>query len=116
MPGKLLDDTRVYPGPNQDKLPDVSVVWNTESRIEAVRSESLGTVYRRWNDRRSGNHTTEAFLVCSGPAFIRGPNILEADARQVAPTVLYLLGLDAPAHYETGAMYQVLREPHVGKA
>ena len=102
---------RMYKGEKRDHLPDVSVLWNAESKVDAIQSETIGVVAKPFVDKRSGNHTTDAFLLCRGPAFVSGQARVEADARQLAPTVFHLLGAERPEHYEVGPLFDVLQPP-----
>jgi predicted AlkP superfamily phosphohydrolase/phosphomutase len=82
-------------------LPDVIVVFRTDlGPIEACRSERIGVVRRpAWNPRtpRSGDHTVESRLWAVGPGIEPGSRIEGGNVLDLAPTVLALLGVEAPA-------------------
>jgi len=110
---KVYFPWRMYKGGQRDNLPDVSILWNAESKVDAIRSETIGVVAKPFVDKRSGNHTADAFLLCHGPAFISGQARLEADARQLSSTVFHLLGEAPPEHCERPALFDVLRRDQV---
>jgi hypothetical protein len=48
----------------------------------------------------TGNHRPNAFLLARGPGVPEGIELHGHDVRDVAPTVLALLGVNPPAHFE----------------
>jgi predicted AlkP superfamily phosphohydrolase/phosphomutase len=105
---KIYHPWRLYGGPKRNELPDISIQWEARSKVDGVRSKTAGLIEKRWEDRRSGNHTNDAFLLCCGPAFTPAAQI-EADARQLAPTVFVLLDQPIPAHCELGPLSEVMQ-------
>jgi predicted AlkP superfamily phosphohydrolase/phosphomutase len=97
----------LYPGPQVDDLPDISVLWRSEVPINAVTSPAIGTLRIKASESRSGNHRPEGFLLAKGPAFKKGAISLYGDILQVAPTLLRLHGLSAPSHYEMGPINEI---------
>ncbi|MFN2433515.1 MAG: alkaline phosphatase family protein [Gemmatimonadota bacterium] len=85
-------------GPRRDRLPDLIVRWvDTPGASHAmIRSPALGTVARATPGRipggRSGNHRDEGFLLACGPGIRAGTKLCAADIRDLAPTVVRLLG------------------------
>ena len=93
-----------FPGPEAGRLPDLMVPWSEDARvltqvsapraglIEGPAGWQVGADY-------TGNHRPNAFIVARGPGVAAGTTVA-ADLRDVAPTVLGLLGVDPPAHFE----------------
>ena len=104
---------RMFNGPKRDSLPDISIQWNSQYRVDSMESETIGRVAKPFVDNRSGNHNTEAFLLCRGPGFVDGHVQVEADSRQLAPTVFSLLNETPPEHYELGPVSDVLQSGDV---
>ncbi len=106
---KVYYPQRMYPGGQSDSLPDVSIDWSAQHRVDAIQSPTIGVVEQPFTDPRSGNHRSDAFLLCHGPGFLNRPVQVKADARQLAPTVFCLLGEPAPRHYQLGPLSEALR-------
>lgn len=92
-----------FRGPRATELPDVAIVWNPRSPINAVASDVIGTIAGRQRSDRSGNHRPEGFALFRGPSFAPGHAERQGDARQLAPVILKRFGVDAPPHYEMSA-------------
>lgn len=92
-----------FKGPKNAELPDVAIVWNSRSPIEAVSSREVGTISGKYVSQRSGNHRPEGFALFRGPSFKSGTGNFEGDARQIAPAILHRFGIKPPAHYELQA-------------
>jgi len=97
-----------YQGPRSNELPDVAIVWNSRHPINAVRSDAFGVITGQQPADRSGNHRPEGFALFRGPSFAAGAGTYHGDARQIAPAVLKVLGIQAPAHYEMHAPDSVI--------
>jgi predicted AlkP superfamily phosphohydrolase/phosphomutase len=93
----------VFPaGRRRDLLPDLVVLWadGPASRHRAIRSDDLGTIPwltpGRNPDGRAGNHRGEGFLIAAGAGFHENATAINADIRDLAPTVCALLGVPTP--------------------
>ncbi len=102
-------------GPKATELPDVAIVWNSRSPIDAVISESIGTIAGRQEQERSGNHRPEGFALFRGPSFAMGNGVHRGDARQLAPMILRRFGIEAPRHYEMVAPEAIARSQAHGR-
>jgi predicted AlkP superfamily phosphohydrolase/phosphomutase len=97
---------RTFSGPLQAELPDIGIVWSQEARVTALESPTIGLVEGSNWEQRSGNHTMEGGLLVTGPNFESGRRRV-GDLRELAPTVLALHRVRAPAHYERGPMAEL---------
>ncbi len=83
-------------GERLEELPDLLVLWARSGPSDAVTSPRTGEVRRRKLLRRTGDHTTEGFLIARGrgiaPARLDRPVPVTA----VAPTVAAILGVPMP--------------------
>jgi predicted AlkP superfamily phosphohydrolase/phosphomutase len=86
----------VFTGPRQEHLPDLMVTWNDDAPIDAMVSPRAGLVEGRNPDPRPGTHSTRGFALAAGGGI---PGGLEGQGKlaDIAPSVLSLLGVDAPA-------------------
>ena len=79
----------LYPGPHAGMLPDLLI--ETHPSV-AVRPTPNPTAFAELNGIFP-DHAREGILVCAGPSFAGSSQREQADIADLAPTVLYLLGL-----------------------
>ena len=82
-----------FEGPCSDHLPDITITWNNDSRINALTSDAVGTVSGESPDPRTGTHSARGFAIACGGDFPAG-DTAEGCLIDVAPTVLAILGRD----------------------
>jgi predicted AlkP superfamily phosphohydrolase/phosphomutase len=104
----LTDD--IYPGPRRQDLPDALVTWNPEARLgNAIATPDLGVIRRQAcyevSPFYTGNHRPNAFVMARGPALRAGAKLENGHIMDIAPTILAMLGVSAPAHFE-GRVWQ----------
>jgi predicted AlkP superfamily phosphohydrolase/phosphomutase len=99
---------QLYPGPRAHDLPDLTILWSSDSPINVLQSESLGRLENPSAEERSGNHRPEGFLLARGPAFRTGRAELPGDILQIAPTVLALHEVPIPAAYAMGPLVDLM--------
>jgi predicted AlkP superfamily phosphohydrolase/phosphomutase len=89
-----------FQGPRSSELPDIAVVWNPNSPINALASQAIGTISGQPTEGRTGNHRPEGFALFSGPSYSARGQIVNGDPRQIAPAILNHFGITPPPHYE----------------
>jgi len=108
---RVLRRERIYTGPHVDKAPDLLVRWREDIPIRGIRLEGGGedgaggggapgsTPFIPGEDYRviSGDHRLDGILFCRNPRrkVSREP-LRRASLMDIAPTVLYALGLPVP--------------------
>jgi predicted AlkP superfamily phosphohydrolase/phosphomutase len=97
-----MDDC--FQGPRRKDLPDSVISWNAAARVlDQVSTAGAGTITGAAGHAISpfytGNHRPLAFAAVGGAA---GNSLAPQDGHilDIAPTVLGLLGVDPPAHFE----------------
>lgn len=100
-----------YPGPCADEFPDLIVQWEGSAPIDALRSARIGTVTGEIPDKRSGAHRTWGFLVAAGEPIRRSGTLPPANILDIAPTLLQLQGLAAPASMEGRVLADLIVDP-----
>lgn len=105
-----MDD--VFSGPRRDDLPDLVVTWDPDARVLGeLHSERCGSIHGPAGYQvapyYTGNHRPNAFVIARGPHVTRGSG-LQGHILDLPATVLALLGVDPPAHYEGSAWREVL--------
>jgi predicted AlkP superfamily phosphohydrolase/phosphomutase len=84
-----------YEGEYLNVLPDLTVLWSADHSIDALESPGYGTVIGSHNDLRTGGHAPNGFLMAS-PSLVARLNLDGADDKDIAPTILELLGAPIP--------------------
>jgi predicted AlkP superfamily phosphohydrolase/phosphomutase len=96
----------VFPGPRAVDLPDVVVKWDASARVASeVHSPSLQTIRMRAGHDvppfYTGNHRNVAFALARGSSFPENVALHGGHVVDVAPTVLDLLGVAPPPHFQS---------------
>jgi predicted AlkP superfamily phosphohydrolase/phosphomutase len=99
-----------YRGAWIDELPDLIVQWEGAHPIDALQSPRIGTVSGVIPDKRSGAHTTHGFMVACGEGIRKTRDLAPADIVDIAPTVLLLQGMAAPAYMDGRALIDMIEE------
>ena len=102
---RVYDTDRVFPGPLRGNLPDVVVTWDPDARVlDELESARAGRVRKRASFETApyytGNHRPNAFVLARGPAVTRGARLVDAHIVDIAPTILEMLGVTPPAHFD----------------
>jgi len=87
-------------GPFVEGLPDLAVLWESGFSWSAVQSPRFGVLHIRAQDRRTGSHTPNSFLIATGPGIGAGVELTGGSTIDIAPTVLALAGVPPPAHFD----------------
>jgi len=81
--------------------PDLIIWWKKAARIEAMHSETLGTVAGEFPDPRSGEHVMHGMLMVSHPRSRPGRHEIEGmDLRDIPATICELAGVRPPEAVE----------------
>lgn len=82
----------VFSGPHEALAPDVSLLLEDGAAVSILRGDSI--IRRR--PEIAGNHRPEGILIAAGPGIRRGFSLDERSIVDVAPLVLWCLGLPIP--------------------
>lgn len=87
---------QAFPGTEMDRAPDLTLQLNDYSFLSVLRADAP------IKDRLIpyATHHPDGIIIGSGPAMARGARIEPLRIVDVAPTVLYSLGLDVPRDFE----------------
>ena len=97
----------IYSGPYIDQAPDVIFIPDYEYILsDRIRNH----IFKRRNDGR-GVHRREGILIIHGPNVRKGEKIEGAHIIDIAPTILYLLGVSIPRGFD-GKVLEGILEPH----
>jgi len=124
---KVFQRDEIYSGPHVDKAPDLLVRWREDTTIRGIRvpgqreaknpaMERASTPFIPGEDYRiiSGDHRLNGLLLFCGPAKGGARNPLrEACLLDVAPTVLYALGLPVPDDMDGRVLLELFDDAYV---
>jgi len=98
-----------FPGDFNDQAPDLTLVMRDHSFVSILDKEPV--VLKR--PTIDGTHYPVGMFAASGPGIKRGVELSEMQIAEVAPTVLYSLGLDIPSNFEASVPTSVFEDSHV---
>jgi predicted AlkP superfamily phosphohydrolase/phosphomutase len=99
---RLVTKSReVFHGPFLDRLPDLTVLWNTERPWTALESPRVGRLRLRSQDVRTGGHTPRGFVIVRGEGVPSGADLVGHSILDLAPTFLVAAGVE-PQGYMDG--------------
>jgi predicted AlkP superfamily phosphohydrolase/phosphomutase len=105
-----------YPGPHADQLPDLVVEWRERTVISAVEHPRLGVIAGEVPTQRASTHSPRAFLAGCGPSIAPGAALVGPSTLDLAPTILHLLDVPAPARLEGRVLREALRGASLERA
>lgn len=100
----------VYDGPELHWAPDVVMQPNGELGYHLVQGDASSSALVVRDPRLRGSHRPEGIFLAAGPGVRAGVAAQDARIEDVAPTVLWLLGLDVPPELDG----VVIREAFTG--
>jgi predicted AlkP superfamily phosphohydrolase/phosphomutase len=103
----------VYAGPYMENAPDILVHLEKNYDGGADLDQVVTEIPAGWLQRISGYHTLDGILVAAGPAFINKGSLSPTPPtylRDIAPTVLHLLGLNVPEEMDGRVLSALFRE------
>ena len=93
---EILTREEAFPGVVMDKAPDLTLILSDHSFVSVVNEEPIVTQRPVIN----GTHRPEGVLIAKGPGIRSGSTIEKCSIIDVAPTLLYSLGLPICADME----------------
>jgi predicted AlkP superfamily phosphohydrolase/phosphomutase len=119
---KVYRKEEVYQGPYIDQAPDLMFSWWEGQGLES-RKSTAGARHpslRAYAEAReelaaswSGTHRLHGMLLMKGAPFRTGITLSQAHIMDVAPTLLYLLGLPVPTEMDGKVMLEAFQETFV---
>lgn len=93
---QIVRPRELFSGDNLDDLPDLLVVWAGHAPHLRVGSARLGEIEGIYPGDRSGDHTSHAILLASGPGIPVGSSDQPWSVLGIAPTLANRLGVTLP--------------------
>ncbi|MGF1496344.1 MAG: alkaline phosphatase family protein [Elainellaceae cyanobacterium] len=95
--------TRRYPTEDEDRErlpgPDLVVLWNKQNPIDVADSSRCGRIGPLPHPR-PGSHRPTGFVMAKGPGITPGSSFPEGQAIDLGPTILQLLEVPLPDHFD----------------
>jgi len=84
---------------NDPNLPDADIVfsWSAAAATDIVESDEYGQI-GPVPFFRTGDHTTNGFLLAKGPGIVPGSKLEDGEAIDFAPTIIKRTGADVPSY------------------
>ncbi len=102
---RVFHTDHVFVGSERPHLPDLVVTWDPEARVLGeLESAACGRLSSSAGYQLApyytGNHRPNAFVLARGPQVRAGTMLTDGHILDLAPSILALLGVDPPAHFE----------------
>jgi predicted AlkP superfamily phosphohydrolase/phosphomutase len=93
--------TRRSPADNDPKLPDsdLVVLWK-DQLTDVVDSPSCGRIGPVVYDRTGGHYLSRGFVMAKGPGIAPGSLLPDGQAVDLAPTIMSLMEVELPSHFD----------------
>jgi len=98
----------IYQGPRADELPDLVV--QPADGYQVVTEFRQGLLVEPMPGFLSGTHRMEGILALGGPSIQKGVSLEGASIADLAPTILYLMGLPVPTSMDGQVLVAALDE------
>ncbi len=93
---KILTKEEAFPGVHNEQAPDLTLVMRDHSFISILNKTPV--IYKRPNVE--GTHYPEGVFMARGPGILKGATVPQLSIEDVAPTLLYSVGLDIPNNFD----------------
>lgn len=100
----------IHQGEHLRNFPDVIVKWKGDAPICRLSSPRIGTVVGTNQHERSGSHRPYGFIIAAGKPIARGKQSERGTIMDLAPTLLHLMGQDAPQDMDGQVLHHLLTE------
>lgn len=97
---RVLTREEAYPGTEMGAAPDLTLALFDHSFFSVLNAEPI--VERR--PSVAGTHNPEGVFLAKGPGIARGQQLDQQSILDIAPTLLYSLGLPVPEDFEGGVI------------
>ncbi len=112
---RVYRSDELYEGPNRDPAPDLVIHWRDYAYFTKKGVDQGDDIFGDYLNidsseyPHSGTHRLDGVFIGRGPSFVEGVE-LEADIRDLAPTLLYLLDEPLPEGLEGRVLEEALSD------
>jgi predicted AlkP superfamily phosphohydrolase/phosphomutase len=100
----------IVSGPRTETLPDLWIRFNRDVVMRAITHPSAGTFQEHGEGWRATEHNGKGWLTLRGPGVRALPDLADARAEDMAPTLMHLLGAAVPDDMEGRVLEEMLRD------
>lgn len=101
----------IYQGPYLERMPDL--VAKPKGGYTIATRFRGGVLFEPMSDHLTGCHRAEGILVIKGKGLAKGKKIEGATIMDLAPTILYILGVPIPEDMDGRPLYQAFTREHL---
>ncbi len=111
---RMVRRSKVYHGPYATYGPDLHVELDHYNMISFPLFATDGKIISQQIRGDSGCHRSEGILIATGPGIRQKAAVEGAHLRDLAPTIMYLVGLPVPSHMDGRVLENILdHEPDI---
>lgn len=112
---KVIITKNEFFGSHVDDLPDI--IFELETKYCQKLGTGFGPTFARfqvlYHKKVTGTHRMNGILVISGPFIKKGLEIKGAEIIDIAPTILYLMGLPIPNDFDGRVLEDAIQRTHL---
>lgn len=113
---RILKKEDVYNGPYLDVAPDILLQCSDDSMIILKRQLGKKELFKNYDDRfLSSGHSLNGIFLLTGPFVKKDTNIKGQKIQDIAPTIMYLMGLPIPEDMDGMVLKNVFEESYLEK-
>lgn len=106
----VLRKEDIYPTHQVEGIPDLYVTWKNDEYADVGAIGYSRGIMSPILREPSGTHTMRGIFFAQGPGIKKGATVSRAEIIDVAPTILYLLGLPVPADMDGQVLEGIFEE------
>ena len=101
----------IYQGPYLERMPDL--VAKPKGGYTIATRFRGGVLFEPMSDHLTGGHRAEGILIVKGKGLAKGKKIEGATIMDLAPTILYILGVPIPEDMDGRPLHQAFTREHL---
>jgi predicted AlkP superfamily phosphohydrolase/phosphomutase len=115
---EVLKKEDVVHGQYTDSAPDIYITWRSGYFFMGERQQTLFNIKSTGDDiftahNWSGQHARNGIFIIKGPHIKKNHQIENANIADIAPTIMYLMGLDIPEQMDGKVLLEVIEEEYL---
>jgi predicted AlkP superfamily phosphohydrolase/phosphomutase len=115
---KVYRKEDIFSGPFLDKAPDLLIVWKDYAYYTQGNLRNKGSIFQdslyidSSEFEHSGTHRLEGVFIASGGVIKKGLEVKGTTIVDLAPTILYLMGLPIPMDMDGRVVQEIIEEDY----
>jgi predicted AlkP superfamily phosphohydrolase/phosphomutase len=113
---KIWRRDEVFSGPYTERIPDLVIQYHPDYRSgKATEGPLFSDLPATDFDFQSGDHDEDGIFIAIGPDIQKNVHLQDAHIQDMAPTILYTMGLPVPGHMEGRVLVDIFNEEVVAR-